>query len=346
MKDDVTRKTRREIGERIRKAREELNDEKRTLKWFCEAVGGNLSESLLSQMESGSRPISSDLLLRIANVTGVSPHELLSGRGEKPVQIDFQPTVQFLEQAQRLGVKALGMDRDAALFDLLPFLNGMYTGEVNITGSSLKGLQQDSNHEFIKKLIEVARDRPKIAVRTLMTHPKYGYTREFLENRISGSIVSEIFQGIRWGVGILEIPPENIKFVKASPTCFSIFLWNGREGVGFVNPYPLMKQAFTCFSLTVRSVDRPDAQGGRAQSIYQSLSNANFHTPWEDTSGNITVPLSVAIDECTNGKDKDELLRREAVSLNAFLTDKKKKESVKHIEAAPPTKRLKQSPVD
>jgi len=279
------------------------------------------------------------MLLRISESFGIAPEQLLYDKPpERTSTADFASTIDFLQQAQRLGIRSFHPIRDTALFDLIPFVQGMFSGEICITGSSLKGLQEDVNHEFVNQIDRVRDRRDQVGLKVLMTHPKFGYHRESLEGRTRGSIVSEIFQGLKWAMTRLQVRPADIKMVKASPTCFSIFVQDGHRGVGLVNPYPTMKQAFTSLSLIVESVQRADAPG-RAQSIYHNYFNSNFSSPWNDTSGKITVTLADALKECGQEKD-DELLVREAADLTKLLDDLEKQKVqpvAPRIPESPPT---------
>ncbi|MBU6409889.1 MAG: hypothetical protein KGR98_05820, partial [Verrucomicrobia bacterium] len=169
-------------------------------------------------------------------------------------------------------------------------------------------------------------------IRVMFTHPQTdGFRREVLEGRVGGSIVTEIFQGIVWAMDYLNIPPENIRLLKASPSIFTVFAWNTRTGVALLNPYPLMAQAFLSFSLIIRSSDRLPGQA-HLTALYETLYRANFNDAFYDQTGKITVDLQAGIDECCAAEDGR--LKRHAVELRDYLKGRPRRslEALRNVE--------------
>ena len=284
---------RRAIGLRVQRLRLSLPPEESQLSTFAASV--DLSDSLLSRIESGKASLPFDAVERIANVTGQHPEAITTGNpypdiGDHP----FREAGKFIKQAELLGVDGLFADRAAALGHLLPFAKKMRKGRVNITASSLRGLEQKSEHRFVRRLMEFGRN-PNFEVQVIMTHPKLGSRREYQEHRPTGSIVREILTGINWCLDVWNIAPSDIRLSIASPSSFSIFLIDGPEGRGIINPYPTMRQAFLSYTLAVRNVPA-EGSAGEAVSIFQTYLAANFREPWQDE--NVTVGLEEGLEEC------------------------------------------------
>jgi transcriptional regulator with XRE-family HTH domain len=284
---------RRAISRRVQQLRLGLPEKERQLGTFADKVG--LSESLLSRIESGKVSLPLDAVELIADVAGCQPEVITTGRiyveGQK---LPLQPAVEFLQQAQDLGVDGLFRDRAAALGYLVPFVNKMRGGKIFITSSSLRGLEQRSEHRFIRRLVELG-GNPRLEMKVIMTHPKLGSKREHQEHRPEGSIVREILIGINWCLEVLHIEPANIRLSIASPSSFSIFLIDESEGQGIINPYPTMRQAFLSYTLAVCKVPA-DRGGGEAVSIFETYLGANFLEPWNDP--NVTTELKSGLEEC------------------------------------------------
>ncbi len=255
---------------------------------------------MLSQIESGIRNVTFEQLSAIARVTHKDLFELVGvEQGGVPVGGHFLQAGDFLTRADDMGIVGFETNRDAALNHLIPFISSMYAGEICITGSSLRGLQQ-ANFEFVEYLVR-AHLQQKIPVKIMFTHPEKGSERENLEGRVQGSILAEIWQGVRWALLTIGVDEQNIRFAKASPTIFSVFAWNGRKGMGLINPYPIQQQGYMTFCVILRSVDnRAERRPGHAQPtpIFEKLMGANFRQPWEDKTEIISVSLQRGIDEC------------------------------------------------
>lgn len=294
-------KSRLVIGQRLQHFRHSLPNEIRQLSEFASKIG--LSESLLSRIESGKASLPLDAVERIADKFGCRPEALIAGDAYPNKEKDpLQSGIDFLRQAQYLGVDGLFPDRTLALGYLLQFAQEMRSGEIKITGSSLRGLEQKSEHGFVRRLIEFG-NNPLIEMKVIMTHPMHGPEREHQENRPEGSIVREILTGIIWCIEVLKIEPENIKLSKASPSSFSIFLLDGPEGRGLINPYPTMRQAFLSFTITVHR--GANGKGpGEAVSIFETYLQANFRDPWDDQ--NVTVDLIKGLEECKEILSEDK----------------------------------------
>jgi len=281
------------IGQRLQRFRLSLTGDERQLGKFASKI--KLSESLLSRIESGKASLPLDAVERIADKFGCRPETITHGdaypeRDKNPLQSG----IELLQQAKSLGVDGIYQDRTSALSYLLEFARKMRSGDINITGSSLRGLEQRSDHKFVDYLKELG-SNPHFKMKVIMTHPKYGPAREHQENRPKGSIVREILTGISWCIEVLNIVPDNIKLSKASPSSFSLFLIDGPEGKGIINPYPTMRQAFLSFTLAVRKVSAEEGSG-EAVSIFETYLQSNFYDPWVDPG--VTIGLIEGLNEC------------------------------------------------
>jgi len=284
---------RRTIGLRVQDLRRSLPSDQSQLSKFADAI--HLSDSLLSRIESGKASLPLDVVEQLADVTGCRPEAITTGNaypglGEHP----FHEALKFIQQAKQLGVDGLFGDRSAALGHLLPFAERMRKGKVYITGSSLRGLEQQSEHRFVRRLMDLGQN-PHFEVRAIMTDPKLGSKREYQERRPTGSIVREILTGINWCLDVWQISPDDIRLSIASPSSFCIFLIEGPEGRGIINPYPTMRQAFLSYTLAVRKV-AAEAGAGEALSIFQIYLAANFVEPWQDS--HVTVGVEEGLQEC------------------------------------------------
>lgn len=303
---------RQAIGRRILQHRNQLG---KSLTDIADKV--DLTESLLSRIESGKVGLPLDRLEMLSAIFGCHPEEIRIGRISDDQILPLQPALEFLQQAQNLGVDGLFQDRASALEHLVPFLKKMRMGQILINGSSLRGLEQKSELEFIQSLVKLG-GNPRITMKVIMTHPKIGPNREKQEGRPEGSIVNEILTGINWCVETLQIEPKNIKLSTASPSSFSIFLLAGTEGRGIINPYPTMRQAFLSYTLVVRKV--PSNKGaGEAVSIFDTYLRANFNDPWDGRY--ITKELIEELRDCLecikkNPKEyKDLAIYRDRIEL-------------------------------
>lgn len=285
-------KNRRVIGQRVQQLRLGLELEKQSLGQFAQNIG--LSESLLSRVESGKASLPLDVVELIAKTLGCRVDAIITGEAYPGEKNPLRSGIEFLQQAEGLGVDGIYQDRTSALGYLLPFAEKMRAGEINITGSSLRGLEQRSEHRFVSYLEKLG-NNPQFKMKVIMTHPALGPKREHQENRPKGSIVREIFTGINWCIEVLNIPPENIRLSIVSPSSFSIFLIDGPEGRGIINPYPTMRQAFLSYTLAVRKVSA-EKGAGEAVSIFETYLSANFREPWVDP--NVTVALKEGLEDC------------------------------------------------
>lgn len=306
--EQEARAQRVQIAERIRAARSRSNQ---GLKVLAEKIG--VSDSLFSMYEAARRPLPAEHLPRLCRELDVDPEHLLgmTDREARPTH-PFEDARRFLDQVLGLGVEAIYPDRGRALFHLCPMLERVRKGQMLVTGSSLKGLHQDNDHEFLKILIQQTR-RGAISMRVVMTHPLYGSSREELERRSAGSIVDEVFAGTRFLTQVLKVPTGAIKFMRAPPTCFSIFLEDGHQGLALINPYPLMRQAFSSVSTIVRQLNEPG--GGRTHSVYSAYRIANFVDVWEHQT---VVDWQTMIDQCKGATPDSAHIPLPASVLNAL----------------------------
>ena len=153
-------------------------------------------------------------------------------------------------------------DRSTALVD---FSNAMQNeaqrgkdmGSLIIVGSSVKGLLENVKDTpmIIKKAIEA-----RCELRILLTHPQYSRYRENQEDRPTGAIEDEIFDGIRKLESCVEDKfPETpdrilapmVKLYKGTPTCFMIIAGNRM----LINPYPYEEEAYKSYCILVRKVE-------------------------------------------------------------------------------------------
>lgn len=287
----------RKIGLFIRKARSQLPSEEGTLAKLAEKLG--LTESQLSRIESGALSLPLELLDEVAQAIGQHREQVFMG-GEAQVsrpEHPFAPTMHFLDQARLLGVDGLYAERAAALTHLVAFAKRMNSGKIRITGSSLRGLEQKSDHEFITQLrrFTAGRNRDRFDCRFILTDPRLGGKREDQERRPKGSITREILTGIGWCLNQLQVHHRHIKLNQTSPSCFGIFLIEGGEGRGCANFYPTMRQAFTSFAITFRSLNE-DQKGGEANSVFQTYVQANFEEPWQEEG--VTIDLLEGLNQC------------------------------------------------
>jgi len=293
------RSLREKIGARVRQVRLALPSEEAQLLTFAKNVG--VSNSLLSRVESGKASLGVEVVDRIAEVAGCRPEAITTDDPYPERDLSpFSDAATFLGQARLLGVDGLFPDRASALSHLVPFAEKMRSGAIHITSSSLRGLEQRSEHEFVRKLIEFGRNARRYDVRIIVTDPRLGSAREHQERRPEGSIVREIFTGINWCLNDMGIHHSRIRLSRVSPSLFSIFLLDGAEGRGLINPYPTMRQAFSSYAFTVRRVaDQPVGP-----QIHESYYQANFSEPWQDKR--ITVALHKGLVECDACIEKEK----------------------------------------
>jgi transcriptional regulator with XRE-family HTH domain len=302
-----------DIGERMREARETLPKPDRNLAEFSKKL--EISKAYLSQMESGKKPIPIHLLIRVANETGKSLDFLLSGQSQTGLEsiVSFNSAIEFLQKASALGVFGMESTRESALYRCLPFLRSIRNGEVDITASTLRGLTVDPNNAFVA---ELKKKSESLNIRILFTHLQCAGLREQLEGRAVGGIVDEVVVGIKWAHSTWNVPLANMKFVKSAPNTFTIFVSDGKNAVGLINPYPLRQQAYMSFTLLLQKALVPsDHRPPTASSIYEGLHNSNFVGPWDD--GKITVDLRAGATESQS--DADPAVQKAASELLKFL---------------------------
>jgi transcriptional regulator with XRE-family HTH domain len=301
---------RHQIGRALKSARE---DNRFTQSKLCELMSDEITEPKLSKIETGTDSLPAELIPHLAEITGKNPEELLGVESPSDTTIqNFEHTISFLSQAGELGIIGLEATRGTGLLRIVNFLRKMHVGEVAITASSLRGLQQDRSNEFVRALRFLSNQRRQVKIRILFTHPLNGYDREILEGRVAGSIVTEIFQGIAWAMQFLNVRTEDIRLLKASPSVFSVFAWNESQGMGLINPYPTMAQGFVSFAVLLKSIDAHGARMHHGISLFGSLYRANFRDVWQDAeptgTKKICVDLDTGFQQCLQSKD-DRLIR-------------------------------------
>ena len=116
-----------------------------------------------------------------------------------------------------------------------------------------------------------------------MTHPAFAYLRQDLEKLYSRrreqfSIAKEIYNSVRQ-LKELGAEPENIQFVKGTPTCFGI----KTSKKMLINPYPYQDQALGSFCLFI-------ANDLNRDELYRSFERSHFI--WDS-------PNTVAIESFT-----------------------------------------------
>jgi transcriptional regulator with XRE-family HTH domain len=291
------------VGASIRKARLSLPGELSTLKTFGAMI--NCSEPYLSQLESGSRPINVEKVMQVAELTEKDPGDFfgnasvrksLFGRG-------FKDAAHFLGTAEKLGIIDIFPDRTTGLKAMAPFLGTMMRGEVAITGSSLRGLFWDKHHPFVEALRALIRERHEVQVKVILTNPKISVGREELEGRTAGSIAKEIFDGVAI-IKELGVPDENIRFIDASPTMFSIFCSSPAAKIGFINPMTLGKQGFLNFGLLLRSVVNDSQNGTDLRGLYEDMYQANFELVWNNPKVTQSISASSPAHETTKTRSQ------------------------------------------
>jgi len=292
---------RRRVGLGILYKRKSLPPDQRSMAAFCSRIG--ISESVLSRVESGKISCPLEIVNSIAAVTGCDPREIIDPDFHPPAPVHpFHKAMGFLEQCESMGVEAIFADRTAALTHVLPFATEMRRGRVLLSGSSLRGLDQQAEHPFVRRLMDFCHD-PKFDVKVIMTHPKLGHNREYHERRPRGSIVGEILTGINWCLDVWGLKPCSIRLSLASPSSFCLFLVDGPHGRAIVNPYPTMRQAYLSYALAVRSFDGVNSNDV-AVSVYRTYLSANFEEPWQDDG--VTVELARGLEEWKDAIQNEE----------------------------------------
>lgn len=282
----------RRIAEALQWARGQARDpDLRSAREF--ALRLRISPSQLSMYESGARPIPAAILVRAAEVARVDLNSLMQRTASVDREHPFLHAVQFLQHARDLGIEDVFQTRSAGLLAMTPFLRDTTHGKLFITASSLRGVREDVGNPFVRALAEMQqRGEPAFDIQAILTYPKIGDHRAKVEGRVEGSISAEIVQGVKWLLRDLRVPASNIKFLKASPSMFSLFIMRGDDGLGLLNSYPAMAQAFTAFSLIVR----PNPTSGH--DVFSRVLTNNFHFPWNSADSDITVDLVQTIQDC------------------------------------------------
>jgi hypothetical protein len=211
---------------------------------------------------------------------------------------ELRVSTEFLKRSSDLGLEMIYPDRATALKDFVRHLRHEVerpdqSGQVFVVGSSIKGLLE--NVPEIVKLIEKALDKPGFKLRILLTHPRYSKYRENQEDRPTGAIEDEIFDGIRRLESCKQVDyPDNpdrdlsntrkedgikLKLYKGTPTCFMIVAGEHM----LINPYSYEEEAYRSFCIAVRQVD-PGASGDTERTIYAQYLRAHFDKAWERNS--------------------------------------------------------------
>jgi hypothetical protein len=193
----------------------------------------------------------------------------------------------FLRKSSDLGLVMIYTDRTAALADFALFMLDEARrggdGKVIIVGSSVRGLLESvkDTPKVVKEAIETGCE-----LRILLTHPQYSRYRENQEDRPTGAIEDEIFEGIRKLESCVEVaypdPPDlklapMVKLYKGTPTCFMIVTGDRM----LINPYPYEGEAYKNFCVDVSNVEVEDPT---KRTIYSEYMRAHFEKPWDRNS--------------------------------------------------------------
>ncbi|GAB6161275.1 hypothetical protein JCM12298_04340 [Desulfothermus naphthae] len=180
------------------------------------------------------------------------------------------------EVANMMHLRELGIERGfKKRKDALPLVCEWLRAEkqeIAFVGTSLRGLFWDELGDSESEVGQVLKERLQENPRTcrfkfLLTHPAFSHLRQDLE-RLHRPEDFQIKMEIRESVKRLlnmGAKPEEIHFVKATPTCFAI----KTSSHMLINPYPLENQALASFCLIVGNTE------GR-NSIYSSFEQNHF----------------------------------------------------------------------
>lgn len=180
------------------------------------------------------------------------------------------------EVASMMHLRDLGIERAfKKRKDALPLVCEWLRAEkeeIAFVGTSLRGLFWKELGKYETEIGEVLKKRLQENPRScrfkfLLTHPAFSHLRQDLE-RLHRPEDFQIKMEIKDSVKrLLEMgaKPEEIHFVKATPTCFSI----KTSSHMLINPYPLENQALASFCLIVGNTE------GR-NSIYSSFEENHF----------------------------------------------------------------------
>lgn len=180
------------------------------------------------------------------------------------------------EVASMMHLRDLGIERAfKKRKDALPLVSEWLRAEkeeIAFVGTSLRGLfwkeLGKSETEVGQVLKERLQENPRSCrFKFLLTHPAFSHLRQDLERLHRPEdfqIKMEIKDSVKRLLG-MGAKPEEIHFVKATPTCFSI----KTSSHMLINPYPLENQALASFCLIVGNTE------GR-NSIYSSFEENHF----------------------------------------------------------------------
>lgn len=223
-------------------------------------------------------------------------HTSTSNLGDKTNSLEkeinsLRVSTDFLKQSSELGLEMIYPDRAVALKE---FASSMQTeaqrkdkdANLIIVGSSIKGLM-----ETIKSTPDIIKDALKnnCELQILLTHPAYSRYRENQEDRPTGAIEDEIFEGIRNLESCITVdypdPPDKkfssvIKLYKGTPTCFMIIAGSRM----LINPYPYEEEAYKSFCLVVRKIDMETLRSDIERTIYSQYRRAHYEKPWKRNS--------------------------------------------------------------
>jgi hypothetical protein len=180
------------------------------------------------------------------------------------------------EVANMMHLRDLGVERAfKKRRDALPLVCEWIRGErtsVDFVGTSLRGLFWEELGNAETEVGQVLAGRLKEEDRTckfrfLLTHPAFAHLRQELERlhrRDDFQIKMEIRESVKRLLA-MGAKPEEIHFVKATPTCFSMKTSTHM----LINPYPLENQALASFCLVVGNTERRNT-------IYSSFEENHF----------------------------------------------------------------------
>ena len=182
---------------------------------------------------------------------------------------EVQTEVASMMHLRDLGIERAYKKRKDALPLVCEWLRAE-KDEIAFVGTSLRGLfwKEVGDTEVGDVLKErLSEENRKCRFKFLLTHPAFSHLRQGLERHHRPEdfqIKTEIRKSVK---DLLEMgaKPEEIHFVKATPTCFAI----KTSSHMLINPYPLENQALAAFCIVVGNTD------GR-NSIYASFEENHF----------------------------------------------------------------------
>jgi hypothetical protein len=182
---------------------------------------------------------------------------------------EVQTEVENMMHLRELGIERAFRERKDAMPLIREWLRAE-KDEIAFVGTSLRGLFWDEvgDSEVRSIIQQKASDSQRtVKFKIILTHPAFSDLRQKLERlhrpedfQISMEIKESVKKLLSLGIRFSEI-----RFVKATPTCFAI----KTSSHMLINPYPIENQALASFCLIVGNVP------GRNQ-IYDSFKTNHF----------------------------------------------------------------------